>query len=413
MVNTEIKAKIAELLKDQYVNQWLNGLTEKSKGNYLRGILSWNDFIEMTPTEQIKRRIEDLNSKDLAARSFFESKFREYKQKRETETTLAPLSIKSELRTIASFFGRTTGKLNLRRGDWNSTQSTRIKNKLTLKLDDVKAMYSHGSLRDRCLLLALSQSGFSEVDVTEFRIEDLKGFYETPISTHYFLEKPREKTGEIQATCLSFEAVHDLRDLLAEKGNPKKGFIFTSQTKNAKIEDIDPETKEKTEIDAPIEVRRIHESMKNLAEKALGSERAKEFKTKHLRSLYNSALLRADIKSEVKDLMMGHQRLGSRGHYGYDEQTIKDAYTKAFEFVSINGMQSREDLVKIKENLNNLIGSQQVEIETRKAERKADLERIAKLEDFIRNNTATDPNTIKRIVLEALKEQQNEKVKID
>ena len=50
-------------------------------------------------------------------------------------------------------------------------------------------------------------------------------------------------------------------------------------------------------------------------------------------------MLRADFKSEVKDIMMGHMRLGARGHYGYDEQTIIEAYTKAFEFMSINGMQ--------------------------------------------------------------------------
>ena len=52
--------------------------------------------------------------------------------------------------------------------------------------------------------------------------------------------------------------------------------------------------------------------MKYLAEKTFGTEKAKDFKTKSLRSFYNSALLRADIKSEIKDLMMGHARLGAR-----------------------------------------------------------------------------------------------------
>lgn len=186
-----------------------------------------------------------------------------------------------------------------------------------MKLGDVKAMYAHGSLRDRCLLLVLSQSGFSEVDITEFSIKDLKGFYEAPISLHYFLEKCREKTGEVQATCLSFEAVHDLRGMLMERGTRKKVICSLHKLKKKGIEGI--------------EIRRIHEAMKNLAEKALGTEKPKEFQTKMLRSLYNSVLLRADIKQEVKDLMIGHQRLGARGHYGYDEQTITEAYQKAFE----------------------------------------------------------------------------------
>ncbi len=146
----------------------------------------------------------------------------------------SPISIKTALIPVASFFGRTVGKLDLKRGDWNSTLSTRIKNKLELKLDDVKAMYAHGNLRDRVLLLGLSQSGFSEVDLSEFRIEDMKTIYETPISTHYFLEKPREKTGEIQATCLSYEMVHDFRDLLAEKQQSKRRLYFHYPNKSQK-----------------------------------------------------------------------------------------------------------------------------------------------------------------------------------
>jgi hypothetical protein len=66
-------------------------------------------------------------------------------------------------------------------------------------------MYSHANLRDRALLLVLAQSGFSEVDVSLLKIENLKGIYEQPETEHYFIEKSREKTGEIQATCFSYK----------------------------------------------------------------------------------------------------------------------------------------------------------------------------------------------------------------
>jgi hypothetical protein len=383
-------------INDKYVKQWLEGLSERTKANYVKGFEKWVSFVEMSPSQQIAKRMKDLTSQDLTERTYFEAKFRAYKEMREnakTERPLSPLTIKSELRTIASFFGRTVGKLSLRRGDWNSTLSTRIQNKLSIGLKDVKAMYAHANLRDRVLLLALAQSGFSEVDVSEFRIEDLKGIYEQPLTLHYFLEKPREKTGEIQATCLSFECVHDLRDLLSEKSNPKEGYLFTSTTNKAQND--------------PIETRAIHEAMQNLAKKALGEN--VEFKTKMLRSFYNSALLRADIKSEVKDLLMGHQRLGSRGHYGYDSETIKEAYAKAFEFLSINGLQSKEDIAKLKENLNNLIGSQQVQIEAQKEENKQLKDRMSRLEDVIREKTQIDPQTIKKMILEGLQEIERAK----
>ena len=176
--------------------------------------------------------MENLTSQDLTERTFFEKQFRAFKEHLEKNTDLKPLSVKTKLRTVASFFSRNSLPLNLKRGDWESTQTTEVKHRFKLELKDVKAMYAHANLRDRIVLLGLSQSGFSEVDLSVLRIEDIKGLYEMPQSEHYFIEKPREKTNIMQATCLSYEFLHDLRALLAESGNPTEGFIFTSQTRN-------------------------------------------------------------------------------------------------------------------------------------------------------------------------------------
>lgn len=63
---------------------------------------------------------------------------------------------------------------------------------------------------------------------------------------------------------------------------------------------------------------------------------------------------------------MGHSRGGARDNYNYDDETIREAYISAFEYLSINGIQSREDLAKIKADLNAIIGKQQVQIEQQK-----------------------------------------------
>ena len=202
------------------------------------------------------------------------------------------------------------------------------------------------------------------------KIEELKGIYEQPETEHYFLEKPREKTGEIQATCLSYEAMHDISAMLQERGNPEEGYLFVSTTKGKGDQ---------------LEVRTIHKAMKGLAEKSFGTEKAKEFKTKPLRSFYNSALLRADIKSEVKDLMMGHARQSARRHYDYDEITIKEAYQRAFEYLSINGLQVRADLKKVMEALRslrdaNMVFQSQLEAKDKELESvKSELRTLGKL----------------------------------
>jgi integrase len=318
--------------KDEFFKKWLVGLSERTKKNYSNDFHDWHLFIDMTPTEQIKKRMHDLTTENLSERLFFENKFREYKEYLEKKGDLKPVSVKTRLRTVASFFSRNGLPLALKRGDWESTQQQPVIQRWKITKEEVKAMYAHGNLRDRALLLVLAQSGFSEVDVSHLKIENLKGIYEQLETEHYFIEKPREKKGEIQATCLSYEAIHDLQAMLQERGNPTKGYLFVSTTKGKGDK---------------LEVRTIHQAMKSLALKTFGDEKGKEFKTRALRSFYNSALLRADIKSEVKDLMMGHARQSARKHYDYDDVTIKEAYQRAFDYLSINGLQVREDIKKV------------------------------------------------------------------
>lgn len=372
-----------ELLNDAFVQRWLKGLSERTKKNYLERIPLWNAFICKSPTEQIQKRLKDLTSQDLTERTYFENKFREFKETLEAKGTLKARTVTTVLTSVASFFGRNDLPLALKHGDWKSTQTTEVIQKFRINQDEVKRLYGHANLRNKILLLALAQSGLSEIDCSALKVEDIKGLYEMAVNEHYVIEKPREKTGQIQATCLSYEFLHDLRDFLAEKGNPTEGYIFTSQTRDTKGK--------------PLEVRQINESMKDLAEKTFGAEKAKEFQTKALRSFFNSALLRGDIKSEVKDLLMGHARLSARGSYDYDAQTIQEAYVKVFEHLSINGIQSREDLATIKRDMKkqtDYLVQIITELKTENAEQK---ERMGKLENTL-TGLGVDVSTIKKTI---------------
>ena len=164
--------------KDEFFKKWLVGLSERTKKNYSNDFHDWHIFIGMTPTEQIKKRMHDLTTENLSERLFFENKFREYKEYLEKKGDLKPLSVKTRLRTVASFFSRNGLPLALKRGDWESTQQQPVIQRWKITKEEVKAMYSHGNLRDRALLLVLAQSGFSEVDVSQLKIENLSGIYE-------------------------------------------------------------------------------------------------------------------------------------------------------------------------------------------------------------------------------------------
>jgi integrase len=386
--------------QDQFFKRWLVGLSDRTKENYTQNIQEWIVFIGMTPTEQIQKRMRDLTTQNITERTFFEDRFRAYKEYLENRGNLKNSAVRTLLIPVASFFSRNSLPLSLKRGDWESTQKQHVVQRSKTTKEDVKSMYSHGNLRDRGLLLVLAQSGFSEVDVSSFRIERLKGLYSAPETEHYVVEKPREKTGEMQATCFSYEAMHDIRAMLQERGNPKEGYLFVSTTKGK---------------DDKLEVRSINTAMKNLAEKAFGEKKAKEFKTKSLRSFYNSALLRANVQpQELKDLMMGHQRRGARKKYDYDEITIREAYQRVFEHLSINGLQTRTDIAKLKEDFiktkSQFIDMLTEERQKNDSERQKMFEFIHKTYDPILNNFNALVDTPEgKAALKKLQEKKREK----
>jgi integrase len=319
---------------DKYVTAWLTGLSSTTQKNYRRQFIEVLAFTKMTPTQMIQKRVKDLTSTDLTERQSFELKFREYKAQLE-ETKPTHNTVLAYLKCFASFFARNGVSLNLKRGDWVSTKPQNVIKHYTPTLEEIKRLYTHAHVRDKSLLLVLAQSGFSEIDVSELKIEDLDDIYSLPETEHVFIEKPREKSTIMQATCISFETIHDLKEYLGERGNPKEGYLFASLT---------------TEKGAQkLEVRSINEAMKSLFRRTFGAEKAKEFKTKSLRSFFNSALLRANIQpQELKDVMFGHERAGARKNYSYDKETIVEAYIHAFPFLSINGIQVKNDLTKFK-----------------------------------------------------------------
>ena len=181
-------------LNDTYVKRWLTGLSEGTKDTYPDLLTDWLTFIGLTPKEQIKKRMENLTSTEITDRCFFEDKWRAYKESLESTGTNSDTKVHDRIKVVASFFNRNGLPLNLKKGDWKSTQKQEvIEKKEKIVLDDVKRMYGHANLNEKCLLLILAQSGFSEVDISEQKIENIKGLYDLAVNEHYVIEKPRDK----------------------------------------------------------------------------------------------------------------------------------------------------------------------------------------------------------------------------
>jgi len=331
--------------QDPYVKSWLGKVSKRTQENYSATFPKWLAFIKMSPTEQIEKRVRDLQSGDLRERCWLEDKVIEYKNFLATQGYRA-VTVHSYLISVQSFFSKNRLKLQFSRGDLKVEETEKVIRKWIPDNIEIRAIYSMAGVRDRALILMLYQSGFSEIDVASLNVGDLSNIYEH--EGHLYIEKLREKTNMPQRTCISSEAVHDIKVMLRERGNPKTGPLFVSQKGKR------------------LTVRFINDAIKNLCKKAHGEEKCKRFKTKSLRGSFNDTLLRTEIKQEIKDLMMGHKRAGARGHYECSPTTIMQAYEKAFKILSINhGAQTTQDLQRMEETvvgLSEVIAKQQEEI---------------------------------------------------
>jgi len=82
----------------------------------------------------------------------------------------------------------------------------------------------------------------------------------------------------------------------------------------------------------------LNKRFNDLAEKALGKERASEITFKNLRDSYNEILLDSGIEQEIKDVLMMHKRTSAKSRYPVSVGTIiREFQEKVFPLISIDG----------------------------------------------------------------------------
>lgn len=354
--------------KDDYVKEWLKKVGERTRKNYIERYPKWLNFIGMTPKEQFEKRIKDLQSTNPKVRGFFEDKTVDFKNLLVTQKFKAS-SVQCTLTPVLSFFKHQRVGLKFARGELKVEARTEDKviKEWIPDNQQAKQIYQHGEIRDRALFLNLYQSGFSETDVSSLSIEDLPEI--DKCEGHYPITMYREKTNVLQRTCLSEEAVHDIKEMLKERENsgqlkPEKIEVDDIDEKTGKpvIDDKTGKPKKKiidgrtplfiSQKGERLTVRFINDTIKGMVEKTYGKEQAEKFKTKSLRDAYNDSLLRANLTQEVKDTLFGHKREGAREKYAIGQATIIDAYNKAFQFMSVNhGTQARKDIETMRDQV--------------------------------------------------------------
>jgi integrase len=356
-------------LNDPKVVEWLDLInTERTVKNYKREFTYFLEFVRetteyKTPTEIFNSRLQHLKSDDMNVRRFWEDigiKYMHYLEDKEYRKT----TIAGYLRTMLSFFSKTHVQLQYSRKELIGAIRPKGKGKGRAlskawipDKEDIKTLYRFGeSPRDRAIVLTLFQSGVSEIEVCQAMIEDFDFFdeignWKIDTNENIYWSNERSKSREVFQTCLSSEALEEIRIYLQSRGNPKEGHLFVSFRNE------------------PLKTRDINAIIKRIVEKAFNG-RAKEWKTKNMRDGFMNALEMAKVPQKIADLMVGHKPEGAKSNYKVSEATIQMNYKDAFQFLSINGhAQQQKKLEEI------------TQLYTEKE--KADAERFRRLTDMI------------------------------
>jgi integrase len=370
-----------EWLNDACVKKWFEIVNDKRTiENYTREFPYFLDFVKAnteykTPSQIIESRIQHLKSDDMNVRRFWEDmgiKFMHVLEDKEYRES----TIKTYLTPMQSFFSKNHVKLSYSRGELSPRakgkgRGTALSKEWIPNREDVKILYRFGeSPRDRAILLTLFQSGVSEIDVCNVKIEDFDFFddignWKIDTNEHLYWSNERSKSREIFQTMISSECLEEIRIYLQSRGNPKEGHLFVS-FRGQKLE-----------------TRNINTIIKGLVVKAF-TGKAKSWKTKNLRDGYMDALSRAKISEKEKMLMSGHKPSGAKSKYIVSPETIKILYQDAFKFLSINGASQQQK--KIEEI---------VQLYTEKE--KADTERFRQLTDMLTEMRAENKTQANRI----------------
>ena len=330
------KVKNHEWFDDQAYQDWIAKFQDQKK--YRRNFANWVNWIGLTPSEQIEKRKEDLKNEDMQVKRYFEEKLKEYGK----EIMQQGITRKTGLQyliAVRSFFSHNYMPLVFARNELKHEEIKEVKQnhkpKWVLDNLELRTLFNVCNPRDKPLLLFSSSTGMSPIDVCQIKIDNLRiykkdysGKFEGISEVDVYGEKERDKTDILQQFVIGEEVLFYLNPILSERGYPESGYLFITQKGN------------------PYEPRSISERLGELAIKAFGDERAKDFQVKNLRDYFQNALIQSGVNDKVIDSMMGWKKAGAKEHYKISQETILQAYNLARSRLSIDGNRKTNDQIK-------------------------------------------------------------------
>lgn len=304
------------------VKYWLGKL--RTKRNLDKCIFEFPKFlkeVKLDPDTILEQRRSDLQSKDMKERARWEdivSRWYHKEYERFVKDGKSAWTPWTTIGVVRSFFSHHRYALHYGAKELRKPTS-KIKDYVPCN-EEIRAMYSlTETWRDKSLLLALAQTGLSEIDVSNLNVEE---FNEKWNEEFIYFEGYRSKTEIKVQTCFGPDWKNATLKMLALRGNPTNGPLYSQS--------VGPKAGERMSVNA------IREAIKKLFAKAEIKTGDERFYVKNLRDTFSDALDQAGVKEKISDRMMGWKLAGAKSHYKISKTTIINAYLKAWKYLTID-----------------------------------------------------------------------------
>ena len=298
--------------------------TYKSYINTLPLYLSWANT---TPDAMVSDRIAQMASTDKSVRFFFEDSLIDFKAYL-VEHHYKASSIKTLLSRVSGFFANHRMNLNMDPSFWK--RSDKFASKVVDSLnetrrypdnEEVRLILQQANKQDTLAIMLCYQTGMMPVDIVGLTWNQINMHFDNEVRDFVFVENVRQKTKALHLIILSPDVLTALKAEWLAQGKPSAGYVFKGQVAGTSLK-----------------AQSIPRRFRDYAIKALGEMRGSKMQFKDLRQSFNEAILDAQVQPEVKDVLLGHLRKGSKASYSISSASVSKIYQdKIFSKLAVNG----------------------------------------------------------------------------
>lgn len=342
--------RVGELKEDKTIKEWLSSIraSDNTKRVYLEGMQAFTEWVKKTPEELLTEAEDEIKAGLLMRRRKIKSYFSEFRENLEKKE-LAPLTVKSRMTSISSFYKSNNIDLPIIPRSINKAKPQRKRREIPTK-EGLQHILKFCDPLERALVLVGVSSGLAINEISNLTVSDfLDGYDEkTGITT---LNLTRKKVNYEFTTFLSREASTAVKEYIdwrnreginsehlnKQRITAREGYLFISRAIPDSYFKL-KKGKDKEKI-RQLGVKSIMGIYRRLSEEANKSAPYGEWnviRSHNMRRFFNSQLLNANASLFFVDFCMGHTL--DQVHDAYfrgKSEELKKTYLRFEPYVTI------------------------------------------------------------------------------